>query len=148
MSLFKHALRRMSSGRQSGFVPLQPSCSASNQRLQAHIVNYADDFVILGHRKAAEAQAQMAKMMEKLKLEVNQKKTRICHVPEESFDFLGYTLGQCYRVKTGQAYIGTKPSKKRVLKLFESISQKTQREANGRETGEMIGELNASSFMI
>ena len=74
----------MSSGRQSGFVPLQPSCSASNQRLQAHIVNYADDFVILGHRKAAKARvSQMAKMMEKLKLEVNQKKTRICHVPEE-----------------------------------------------------------------
>ena len=113
-----------------------------DQRLQAHIVNYADDFVILCHRKAAEAQAQMAKMMAKLKLEVNQQKTRICHVPEESFDFLGYTLGRCYRVKTGQAYIGTKPSKKRVLKLCESISQKTQREANGRETEEMIGELN------
>jgi RNA-directed DNA polymerase len=61
---------------------------------------------------------------------------------EESFDFLGDTLGRCYRVKTGQAYIGTKPSKKRVLKLCESISQKTQREANGRDTEEMIGELN------
>jgi RNA-directed DNA polymerase len=38
-----------------------------DQRLQAHIVNYADNFVILCHRKAVEAQAQMAKMMEKLK---------------------------------------------------------------------------------
>ena len=113
-----------------------------DQRLQAHIVNYADDFVILCRRKAVEAQAQMAKMMAKLKLQVNQQKTRICHVPEESFDFLGYTLGRCYRVKTGQAYIGTKPSKKRVLRLCESISQKTQREANGRDTEELIGELN------
>jgi len=50
--------------------------------------------------------------------------------------------GRCYRVKTGQAYIGTKPSKKRVLKLCESISQKTQREANGRDTEEMIEQLN------
>jgi hypothetical protein len=112
------------------------------QRLQAYIVNYADDFVILCRRKAAEAQAEMAKMMEKLKLEVNQQKTRTCSVPEESFDFLGYTLGRCYRVKTGQAYIGTKPSKKRVLKFCESISQKTQRETCGRETEEVIGELN------
>jgi RNA-directed DNA polymerase len=102
----------------------------------------ATHLVILCRRKAAEAQAQMAKMMAKLKLQVNQQKTRICRVPEESFDFLGYTLGRCYRVKTGQAYIGTKPSKKRVLKLCESISQKTQREANGRDTEEMIGELN------
>src|SRR5215471_7840787 len=112
------------------------------QRLQAHIVNYADDFVILCRRKAAEAQVQMAKMMEKLKLEVNQQKTRVCRVPEESFDFLGYTLGRCYRVKTGQAYIGTKPSKKRVLRFCENISQKTNRKTCGRDTEEVIGELN------
>jgi hypothetical protein len=41
----------------------------NGEKLQAHIVNYADDFVILCHHKAAEAQAQMAKMMEKLKLQ-------------------------------------------------------------------------------
>jgi group II intron reverse transcriptase/maturase len=73
-----------------------------NQKLQAHIVNYADDFVILCHRKAQEAQERMAKIMKALKLEVNQQKTRICQVPEESFDFLGYTFGRCYRAKTGQ----------------------------------------------
>lgn len=112
------------------------------RRLQAYIVNYADDFVILCRRKAAEAQAQMAQMMEKLKLEVNQQKTRVCRVPEESFDFLGYTLGRCYRVKTGQAYIGTKPSKKRVLRFCENISQKTDRKTCGRDTEEVIGELN------
>src|SRR6516225_2933717 len=112
------------------------------QKLQAHIVNYADDFVILCRHKAAEAQAQMAKMMEKLKLEVNQQKTRIGRVPEESFDFLGYTLGRCYRVKTGQAYIGTKPSKKRVLRFCESINQKTDWNTCGRDTKEVIGELN------
>ena len=117
------------------------------QRLQAHIVNYADDFVILCRRKAVESQAQMAKMMEKLKLEVNQQKTRICRVPEESFDFLGYTLGRCYRVKTGQAYIGTKPSKKRVLKFCESISQKTQRETCGRDTEEMMRPLEFGHFL-
>jgi RNA-directed DNA polymerase len=112
------------------------------QKLRAHIVNYADDFVILCRQKAAEAQAQMARMMEKLKLEVNQQKTRICHVPEESFDFLGYTLGRCYRVKTGQAYIGTKPSKKRVLKFCESISQQTRGQTCRRDTEELVGELN------
>jgi group II intron reverse transcriptase/maturase len=112
------------------------------QRLQAHIVNYADDFVILCRRKAVEAQVQMAKMMETLRLEVNQQKTRVCRVPAESFDFLGYTLGRCYRVKTGQAYIGTKPSKKRVLRFCENISQKTDRKTCGRDTEEVIGELN------
>jgi hypothetical protein len=47
----------------------------------------ATHLVILCHRKAAEAQAQMAKMMEKLKLEVHQQKTR--HVRSRLRQWLG-----------------------------------------------------------
>ena len=88
------------------------------EKLQARLVIYADDFVILCRGSAEQAKEVMEKMMQKLKLEVNQKKTRICRIPEESFDFLGYTLGTCYSAKTGKAYIGTKPSKKRVASLL------------------------------
>ena len=112
------------------------------EKLQARIVNYADDFVILCRGSAEQAKEVMEKMMQKLKLEVNQKKTRICRIPEESFDFLGYTLGTCYSAKTGKAYIGTKPSKKRVARLCEKISEMTRRQSCGRETEELVGELN------
>jgi hypothetical protein len=84
----------------------------------------------------------MEKMMQKLKLSVNQQKTRICKVPQESFDFLGYTMGQCYRAQTGKAYLGTKPSKKRVLRICVRISQMTQRQGSWRDTQELVGELN------
>src|SRR5271166_2237235 len=87
----------------------------------------------------------MEKMMQKLKVEVNQKKTRICRIPEESFDFLGYTLGSCYSAKTGKAYIGTKPSKNRVERLCEKISQMTKRTTCGKETEELVGEINLVS---
>jgi group II intron reverse transcriptase/maturase len=113
-----------------------------DRKLQAYIVNYADDFVILCRDRAEEARERMARMMHKLKLTVNQQKTRVCRVPVESFDFLGYTLGQCYRVKTGKAYIGTRPSKKRVLRLFGTISKMTCHHTRGRETEEVVGELN------
>ncbi|MGA8658746.1 MAG: hypothetical protein WB586_21635 [Chthoniobacterales bacterium] len=63
-------------------------------------------------------------------------------MPEESFDFLGYTLGRCYRVGTGEAYIGAKPSQKRVVRLCERISQMTKPQLCWRETEEMVGELN------
>jgi len=112
------------------------------KKLRAHIVNYADDFVILCRETAAEARQRMEMMMQKLKLTVNQQKTRTCRVPEESFDFLGYTLGRCYRVGTGEAYIGAKPSKKRVVRLCERISQMTQPKLCWRETEEVVGELN------
>ena len=111
-------------------------------KLKAHIVNYADDFVILCPRRAERARAAMEAMMCKLKLRVNQQKTRICRVPEESFDFLGYTLGRCYRAQTGKAYIGTKPSKKRVARLCEKISQMTERKWCWKETQELVGALN------
>jgi len=59
-----------------------------DRKLQARIVNYAVDFVILCRGTAEPARAAMEAMMRKLKLSVNQQKTRICRVPEESFDFL------------------------------------------------------------
>jgi Reverse transcriptase (RNA-dependent DNA polymerase) len=74
------------------------------RRLDAHIVNYADDFVICCRGSADEAMAVMRSMMSKLKLTVNETKTRRCRVPEETFDFLGYTIGRCWSPKTGKAY--------------------------------------------
>jgi RNA-directed DNA polymerase len=39
----------------------------------------------------------MRDMMRKLKLTVNETKTRVCTLPEEKFEFLGYTFGRCLR---------------------------------------------------
>jgi group II intron reverse transcriptase/maturase len=64
------------------------------KRLQAFIVNYADDLVICCRRQADEALATMRDMMLKLKLTVNEKKTRVCRLPEGKFDFLGYSVLQ------------------------------------------------------
>jgi group II intron reverse transcriptase/maturase len=96
-------------------------------RLRAHIVNYADDLVICCRGSAEEALATMRGIMQKLKLTVNETKTRVCRLPEEKFDFLGYTFGRCYSAKTGRAYLGTVPSKKRVVRICEAISSETGR---------------------
>ena len=53
------------------------------KRLDAHIVNYADDFVIGCKPGTAEkAMAAMRGMMEKLRLTVNETKTRCCGLPD------------------------------------------------------------------
>ena len=77
--------------------------------------------------QAEEALATMRNMMSKLKLTVNDTKTRVCKLPEEKFNFLGYTFGRCYSPKTGRAYLGTTPSKKRVQRICKAISQETGR---------------------
>ncbi len=78
-------------------------------------VTYANDLVILCRRGKAElALHRLRKIMGKLKLTVNEEKTRICEVPAGEFDFLGYTFGRMYSAKTGQARIGYRPSKKSI----------------------------------
>jgi RNA-directed DNA polymerase len=50
-------------------------------------VTYADDLVILCKKgNTDEALQQLRKVMSKLKLTVNEEKTRICKVPEEEQD--------------------------------------------------------------
>ena len=94
-------------------------------KLDAHVVNYADDFVICCRPgNAAEAMAQMQALMVRLGLEVNVTKTRIARLPEESFDFLGYTVGRFYTIG-GRPFIGTCPSKKSVKKLLNRIHERT-----------------------
>ena len=112
------------------------------QRLGARIVNYADDYVICCRGNAEQARTAMQDMMRKLKLTVNEEKTQVCQVPEESFDFLGYTLGRCWSPKTGRAYIGTRPSKKKVQQVCQEISQQTSRRWEGRDHEVQVAKLN------
>jgi group II intron reverse transcriptase/maturase len=112
------------------------------KRLRAYIVNYADDLVICCRGKAQEALTTMRGIMGKLKLTVNETKTRVCKLPEEKFDFLGYTFGRCYSTHTGRAYLGTVPSKKRVLRICEAISGETGRSKTGVDRETVVGKLN------
>src|SRR5262244_729992 len=98
------------------------------KRWQAYIVNYADDLVICCRTGAQQALTVMRVMMAKLKLTVNETKTRVCKLPEEKFDFLGYTFGRCYSMRRGRVYLGTTPSKKRVQRICRAISDETGRD--------------------
>jgi RNA-directed DNA polymerase len=112
------------------------------QRLDAHIINYADDFVICCRGSAAKALAAVRAMMSKLKLTVNEAKTRLCRVPGETFDFLGYTVGRCYSRQTGRAYLGTRPSAKAVRRICAAVSAATRLDCTWRDTGLLVGALN------
>lgn len=112
------------------------------KRFGACIVNYADDLVICCRGNAEEALAAMRDTMRKLKLTVNETKTRVCRLPEEKFDFLGYTFGRCYSPQTGRAYLGTVPSKKRVIRICEAISSETGRNKTLLDQETVVGKLN------
>ena len=95
-------------------------------RLGAKIVSYADDIVICCRGTGEAALATFENMMGQLRLTVNEAKTRLVRVPDESVDFLGYTIGRCYSSKTGHAYIGTRPSQKSIQRVCRQVSELTR----------------------
>lgn len=112
------------------------------ERFEAHIVNFADDFVICCRANAAEAEWAMAAMMARLKLTLNRDKTHRCRVPEATFDFVGYTFGRCYSPRTGRAYIGTRPSRKSVRRVCREISVLTERRTLLADAEDRVARLN------
>jgi RNA-directed DNA polymerase len=88
---------------------------------RAHIVSYADDFVILSRGHAAEALTWTKAVMTKLGLTLNEAKTSLKDARREGFDFLGYTLGPRNLPKGGRWYLGASPSKKSVQRIKTKI---------------------------
>lgn len=112
-------------------------------RLDAHVVNYADDLVICCRPgNGAAALAEMRRLMERLGLTVNDRKTRLARVPEESFDFLGYTVGRFYG-KNGRAFIGTEPSRKSLKRIIKRIHDETTPRWNLETAEKRVAALNA-----
>jgi len=113
------------------------------QNLGTRIVTYADDLVILCKKGNAEQALQrLREITGKLKLKVNEEKTRICKIPEGEFDFLGYTFGRMYSARTGQARLGHRPSRKSIKRMVEKIHALTARSGTWQETTKLVDELN------
>jgi group II intron reverse transcriptase/maturase len=111
--------------------------------LGTRLVTYADDLVILCRKGNAERALQrLREIMGKLRLTVNEEKTRICKVPEGEFDFLGYTFGRMYSARTGKARLGQRPSKKSIKRMVEKVHALTDRSGTWQGTTELVGQLN------
>lgn len=112
------------------------------KRFRAEVVNYADDFVILcAEGNGAQAMEAMRGLMDRLGLTVNEKKTRLAKLPDERFDFLGYTVGRFYG-RDGRPYWGTSPSRKSVKRLIREIHDATTSRWNALDVQSRIDHLN------
>ena len=110
-------------------------------KLKAHVIAYADDFVILSRGHAEEAKAWAGAVMTRLGLSLNEAKTSLRDAWKERFDFLGYSFGPHYSPKNGRRYLGASPSKKSVARLKPRISAILHR-GNNAPWGEICVKLN------
>jgi RNA-directed DNA polymerase len=93
------------------------------EAFRAHVVNYADDFVILSRGYAEEALAWTRQVMTRLGLTVNETKTAVRDARQEHFDFLGYSFGPHHYRKDGHWYLGASPSHKSVQRLKARVRE-------------------------
>jgi RNA-directed DNA polymerase len=91
------------------------------ETLRAHVITYADDFVILSRGHAGRALDWTRRVMMRLGLTLNEAKTGIKQARRERFDFLGYTFGPHRFRKDGHWYLGASPSKKSVARLRQKV---------------------------
>ena len=112
------------------------------QRFCAEIVNYADDFCVLGKTSAATMLAAVKRVMDELKLPINEQKTRCLRCPDEAIEFLGYRIGRNYRRDGKGTTIGTRPSQASVQSICRRISEQTAKRYGLMEAEERVQRLN------
>jgi RNA-directed DNA polymerase len=68
-------------------------------------------------------------------------KTRVVHI-DEGFDFLGHHIRRQRKRGTSKYYAYTKPSKKAIRSIKETVTEKTYRSTRHMELDELIRSLN------
>src|SRR5215204_2905328 len=91
------------------------------QAFRAHVIAYADDFVILSRGCAAEALAWTKAVMTRLGLTLNEAKSSSKNARQERFDFLGYSFGPHRYKANGKWYLSASPSKKSVQRFKTKV---------------------------
>jgi group II intron reverse transcriptase/maturase len=115
------------------------------QRLGARIVRYADDIVILCRRnKSDKAMAVLRQILERLKLTLNETKTKIVNAHKEKFEFLGFSIWIGESRKTGKLYPHVQPSKKSLQTIKDRVTALTKRERTVKPLGIIVNEVNAT----
>jgi RNA-directed DNA polymerase len=107
----------------------------------ARLIRYADDFVIITKYNAEKLFTQLQKLTEKVKLKLNNGKTKIINMEKEGFDFLGFSFKKVIhpikKVRTTYFW----PSKRAEKSIREKI-RKITNPSRPIKVKQVIKELN------
>ena len=112
------------------------------ERLGARLVRYADDSVVLCRGNTDRILTGIKRVLDDLGLTLNEEKTRIVDARQESFDFLGFSIGMKRGLRTGKIYPHTEPSKKALKHIRSEIKQLTTERYSATPTEVVIRRVN------
>jgi len=109
------------------------------RRHDAHIVRYADDFVILCSQRPEFYLDQARAVLDRLGLTLNAKKTRILNAREDTFDFLGHRFAIRASKRSGELKTFYYPTPK-AMKSVKTKIREVVRTGQHRDLPDLIQE--------
>lgn len=113
-------------------------------KLKAHLVRYADDFVVLCAKDVGQALVTVRHILARLELDLNEAKTHVIDAWEESFNFLGFAIRMNRGKRTGKPYPHVCPSDKSQQKIRAKMTALTGRKLTPMALDQIVGSVNRS----
>jgi len=112
------------------------------ERLGARLVRYADDSVVLCRGNAGRILKGIKRVLEDLGLTLNEEKTCVVDARQESFNFLGFTIGMRQSRRTGRTYPHVEPSKMARKQIRSEVKRLTTEQYSAVATDGVIRRVN------
>jgi len=113
-------------------------------KLQAHLVRYADDFVVMCRKDVEEPLNVVRHVLERLDLSLNEAKTHIVDATQAIFNFLGFTIQMRRGASTGKPYPNVRPADKSLKRVKARLTELTGRELTAIPLEDVVGNVNRS----
>jgi RNA-directed DNA polymerase len=113
-------------------------------KLQAHLVRYADDFVVMCRKDVEEPLKVVRDVLERLGLSLNETKTHIVDATQSGFNFLGFMIQMSQGVKTGKRYPSVRPADRSLMKIRARLKELTGRNLTPIPLEDIVGNVNRS----
>lgn len=112
------------------------------KELQARLVRYCDDFVVLCKAGTQRPTDRVRQVLERLDLTLNEDKSRIVDARQGAFHFLGFSFRQRCSRRSGKRYPHVEPSRPSVQRLKDEVKRLTDRRLTCVPLPDVVGRLN------
>jgi len=114
------------------------------RKLGAHLVRYADDFVVMCRKDVEEPLKVVRHVLDRLGLSLNEAKTHVVDATQASFNFLGFAIQMRRGVKTGKPYPNVRPADKSLKKIKAKLTEMTSRDLTPIPLEDIVRNVNRS----
>jgi RNA-directed DNA polymerase len=113
-------------------------------KLQAHLVRYADDFVVMCRGDVEDPLKVVRHVLQRLGLSLNEAKTHVVDATEASFTFLGFRIQMNRGTNTGKPYPNVRPADKSLKMIKARLTRLTGRNLTAIALSDIVGSVNRS----